>query len=77
MDLVDDIRAQLLETISSLETDLGELRRAVDPGPTGTPSEISEDLEERVKANAASLIAATGALRAVDEVLDELDDEDE
>lgn len=71
MELLDDIRTQLLESIRELTEDLEELRAAVD-----MEEPVSEDLEERVKLHGASLIAATGAYRALEEVADDLEDDD-
>lgn len=71
LELLDDIRTQLSETIRELTEDLEELRSLVD-----MEEAVTEDLEERIKAHGASLLAATGAYRALEEAAAELDDED-
>jgi glutamine synthetase type III len=72
MELLDDIRTQLSETIRELTEDLEELRNAVD-----MEEAVTEDLEERVKTHGASLLAATGAYRALEEASSELDDDED
>ncbi len=72
MELLDDIRTQLSETIRELTEDLEELRNAVD-----MEQALTEDLEERIKAHGASLIAAAGAYRALEEASAEFDDDED
>ena len=71
MELLDDIRAQLLEAIRDLSEAMDEVRLACEQ-----EEEISEDLEERIKSHGASVIAATGAFRALDEAADDEEDEE-
>lgn len=70
-ELLEDIRSQLSETMRELTEAMDELRLACEQ-----EEEITEDLEERIKTHAASLIAATGAYRALDEAAGDDDDED-
>jgi hypothetical protein len=72
MDLHESIETQLRDSMEGLEMACGDLQDHLEDDE----HVITEELERRVQKHAAGLIAAVGALRALDEALSGEDDDE-